>query len=92
LSLKIHPHARERMQERGATVDEVSKAINRGERFRAKFGRSGFRKEFLFEDCWKGEFFRTKQLEVFGVEEGEDFLVITVVVKYFQESADGYHL
>jgi len=85
LSIKMHPHARERMQERGATVDEVLKTITKGEWFRAKFGRSGFRMKLFYDDFWKGQYYHTKQLEVYGVEEGEDFIVITVIVKYFQE-------
>ncbi|MFC2166138.1 DUF4258 domain-containing protein [Acidobacteriota bacterium] len=85
LSIKFHPHAQERMLERGATVDEVRNTINKGERFRAKFGRSGFRMKLFYDDFWKGHYYYTKQLEVYGVEEGEDFIVITVIVKYFQE-------
>jgi hypothetical protein len=30
-----------------------------------------------------GKFFRIKQVEVYGVDEERDFIVITVVVKYF---------
>lgn len=43
MAIVIHPHARERMEERGAT----------------------------------------EQVEVYGVEEESDFIVITVVVRYF---------
>ena len=52
-------------------------------RFRAKFGRLGFRMKYLLEDLWRGKYYHTKQLKVYGVEEGEDIIVITAVVKYF---------
>jgi hypothetical protein len=83
MSILIHPHARERMEERGATEDEVRVAISRGERFSAKLGRVGFKRNFPFESKRDGRFFRIKQVVVYGVEEGEDFIVITVVVRYF---------
>ncbi len=36
-----------------------------------------------FAGDWRGRRYRTKQIEAFAVEEGSDWLVITVVVKYF---------
>jgi hypothetical protein len=83
MAIMIHPHARERMEERGATENEIRTTISKGEKFPAKFGRIGFRYNFPFESDRNGKFFRTKQLEVLGVDEERDFIVITVVVKYF---------
>jgi hypothetical protein len=81
--MRIHPHARDRMQERGATEREVEGAILRGERFPAKFGRHGFRRNFRFDDDWQGRRYATKQIEVFAVYEDGDWLAISVIVKYF---------
>lgn len=81
--IKINPHAKERMQERGTSEDEVIKTIETGEKFPAKFGRTGFRRNFSFESMWRGKKYNLKQVEVFAVEEGEDLTVITVLVKYF---------
>jgi hypothetical protein len=83
MAIKIHPHARERMWGRGASEDEVSKTIEAGERFLAKFNRIGFRRNFIFEGLWKGKQYKTKQVEVYTVEENEDLIVITILVKYF---------
>jgi len=83
MAVKVHPHARERMQERGASENEVTKTVETGERFPAKFGRSGFRRNFVFDGVWRGKKYKTKQIEVYGVEQATDFIVITVVVKYF---------
>jgi hypothetical protein len=42
------------MQERGASEDEVIETIETGEKFPAKFGRIGFRRNFNFEGMWRG--------------------------------------
>ena len=78
----IHPHALERMAERGATEAEVAATVAGGERFLAKFGRTGFRRNFAFDAERRGRFYATKQVEVYAVDEG-GWLVITVVVRYF---------
>lgn len=82
MSVRIHPHARERMAERGATEAEVIATVEDGERFPAKFGRTGFRRNFAFEGERSGRRYRTKQVEAFAVQE-DGWLVITVIVKYF---------
>jgi len=69
-----------------AYITQVGSSIWGGkqrERFPAKFGRSGFRRNFVFDGVWRGKEYKTKQIEVYGVEEATDFIVITVVVKYF---------
>lgn len=71
------------MAERGATEAEVIAAVRDGERFPAKFGRTGFRRNFAFEAEWRGRRYATKQVEAVAVKEGSDWLVITVVAKYF---------
>ena len=83
MNVKFHPHARERMAERGATEAEVIAAVREGERFPAKFGRMGFRRNFPFDGEWRGHHYGTKQIEVYAVKEGSDWLVITVMVKCF---------
>ena len=40
--VRLHPHARERMQERGATEEEIQATVAQGEQFPARFGRTGF--------------------------------------------------
>ncbi len=83
MNVRFHAHALERVVERGATHDEVCATVNGGEPFPAKFGRRGFRRNFPFEATWRGHAYATKQVEVYAVEEAGDWLVITVVVKYF---------
>ena len=81
--VRFHPHARERLAERGATEQEVIDAVQSGESFPAKFGRIGFRRNFQFDSLWRGKPYATKQVEVFAVQEGDDWLVITVVTRYY---------
>ena len=68
---------------RGANKAEVVATVEEGESFPAKFGRTGFRRNFTFNSQWRGQFFDSKQVEVFAVREVDDWLVITVIVRYF---------
>jgi hypothetical protein len=81
--VRLHPHARERMQERGATEEEIQATVAQGEQFPARFGRTGFRRNFQFDQEWRGRHYRTKQVEVYAVQQGTDWLVITVITRYF---------
>lgn len=54
MAIKTHPRAKERMQERGVTEEEVIKTVEMGERFSTKFGRTGFKQNFSFGGMWKG--------------------------------------
>lgn len=83
MSVRLHPHAKERLSERGATEEEIITAIEPGETFSAKFGRTGFRRNFAFGGLWKGKVYATKQVEVYAVKEGDDWLAITFVTRFF---------
>ena len=56
--------------------------VRKGEEFPAKFGRTGFRRNFPFNSVWRGHRYATKQIEAFAVEE-KGWLVITVIVRYY---------
>jgi hypothetical protein len=83
MTIRFHPHALERMKERGGTEAEVIETVNHGEQFPAKHGRTGFRHNFTYDRNWKGKYFRTKQVESYAVVEANSWLVITVLIKYF---------
>lgn len=53
-------HTRERLAGRGATEAEVIATVEAGERFSAKFGRTGFRRNFQFNGEWRGRRYATK--------------------------------
>ena len=72
MQINIHPHAREGLKERGATEDEIRKTVLYGETFPAKYGRTGFRYNFVFDDTWREKHYQTKQVEVHAVKEDEN--------------------
>ena len=82
MRIRLHPHAGQRLHERGATEAEVLATVEQGESFPAKLGRTGFRRNFPFTGQWRGRTYQSKQLEVIAVPEN-DWLVITVIVRYF---------
>ena len=81
--VRLHPHTRERMHERGATEEEIQATVAQGEQFPARFGRTGFRRNFPFNQEWRGRHYHTKQVEAYAVQEGADWLVITIITLYF---------
>ncbi|NOY57788.1 MAG: DUF4258 domain-containing protein [Calditrichaeota bacterium] len=81
--INFHPHALERMEERGATKDEIMATVETGEQFPAKYNRTGFRRNFPFNGKWREKFYNTKQVEVYAIRDGSDWLVITVITRYF---------
>jgi len=83
MKVRIHPHASERMAERGASEDEINATVEDGEEFPAKFGRTGFRRNFVYEQKWRDQLYRTKQLEVIAAAGVDEWLVLTVIVRYF---------
>ena len=83
MAVLLHPHARARMAERGATETEVIATVEHGESFPAKFGRTGFRRNFPFDQTRRGRHYTTKQIEAYAVQEETDWLVITIITRYF---------
>lgn len=83
MQVRLHPHAVDRLVERGADQAEVVETVERGEEFPAKFGRTGFRRNFAFNAEWRGRWYATKQVEAYAVNEGGDWLVITVITRFF---------
>ena len=82
MRIRLHPHARARLQERGATEAEVLATVQEGERFPARWGRVGFRRNFAYNELWRGRHYETKQVEAIAVEDN-GWLVITVLVKFY---------
>lgn len=83
MQINIHTHAAKRAVERGASESEVIDTVKSGESFPAKFGRIGFRKNFLYNGKWNNKYYPTKQIEAYCVRENKNWLVITVIIKFF---------
>lgn len=71
------------MQERGANEEEIRAALERGEQFKARFGRMGFRRNFPFNKERGGRFFATKQVELYAIQANDVWVVITVLTRFF---------
>jgi len=86
MNVRLHPHAQERLRDRGATEPEVIATVQQGERIPAKYGRLGFRRNFAYNGQWRGRWYASKQVEAFAVQEPDppdSWLVITVIVRFF---------
>lgn len=83
MEVLLHPHAAQRLEERGATAVEVQETVLYGERFVAKLGRQGFRRNFAYGGIRNGKFYENKQVEAYAVMEDGAWLVITVLAKFF---------
>lgn len=82
--VRIHPHALTRMKERGCTKSEVEYAVKHGISAPAKFDRVQFTHTFAYNRKWQGASYQRKMVQAFAVEQDDDeWLVITVVVKYW---------
>lgn len=76
-------HARQQMRERGASEQEVLRAIRDGERIPAKHGRVAYRQNFQYNHLWGGKFYRIKQVMPIVIHERGATVVITVYTFYF---------
>jgi hypothetical protein len=81
--IRILPHARTRMRERGATVAEVRQCVDGGQQAIAKFGRTRFRRVFRFDQTWNGARYAHKQIDAFAATIPGGWLMVTVIEKYF---------
>lgn len=80
--INFSQHALDNMDDRGASKEEVELTIRTGESFPAKKGRLSFRKNFSYNDQWKGKFYQVKQVMPIVVKEPGRFVVVTVYVYY----------
>ena len=83
LPIEISTHAKEQMVERGATETEVITAIRNGEVEPVRKGRMLYRKNFQFQDMWRGRKYRIKQVAPVVTTEENKLVVITVYVFYY---------
>jgi hypothetical protein len=83
VKIRIHPHAGQRIRERGATVAQVRETVLKGSRTAAKFGRTKFRRVYPFGKKWNGKQFANQQIDAFAATIPHGWLVVTVIVKYF---------
>lgn len=82
MDIRLHPHARIRMVERGATENEARETIETRERFPAEFAGTDFWKDFVFQVEWNGQYYINKANRSI-CEEDDGWTVISLIVRYF---------
>jgi len=75
--IRLTRHALEQLVERGATEEEVTEAIRRGARERAKRGRFMYRLNFQYNAAWQGKYYAVKQVAPVVGEAQNEIVVIT---------------
>jgi len=83
MTINIHPHAAQRMRERGATAARVRETVMKGNQSPAKFGRTQFSLTFPYGKPWNGKKYARQKIEVLAATIVDGWLVVTVIVKYF---------
>ena len=83
IPIEISRHAREQLQERGASKEEVEAAIRSGVPEPARKGRIMYRKNFQFDAAWRGRHYSVKQVAPVVVKESDRYVVITVYTFYY---------
>jgi hypothetical protein len=43
----------------------------------------GLRRNFQYNGMWHGKFCANKQLEVYATPEGDDWIIVTVIARYY---------
>ncbi len=76
-------HARQQMQFRGTSEQEIAQAVRSEDWQPAGSGRFECRKDFPFNSKWNNKVYTTKQVRPIFVEESNQIVVITVYVYYF---------
>jgi hypothetical protein len=81
--IRLSEHAKQQLQFRGATEQEVVQTIGTETWAPAELGRLECRKNFAFDSEWNKEYYTTKQVRPIFVEESDEIVVVTVYVSYF---------
>lgn len=76
-------HAKIKMTDRGASEDEVLKAIKEGSSEPARKNRIMFRRNLPFNATWRGKYYSVKQVAPVVAAQNDELVVITVYVYYF---------
>ena len=82
--IEITLHAKERMEERGASEEDVRAAIMQGDREPAGYGRWIYRATLPFDGFWRGRRYTARQVATVVAEEPDRYVVVTVFVLYLR--------
>jgi hypothetical protein len=81
--IRLSEHARQQLEFRGATEQQIVEAIRTKTWEPAELGRLECRKNFVFNSEWNKKYYDTKQVRPIFVDEPDEIIVVTVYVYYF---------
>lgn len=81
-TIRLSKHAQEQCVERGATEDEVKKAIMEASWEAAKNGKYECKYTFQFSANWIGRHYAVKEVRPIFADEPDEIVVITVYTYY----------
>ncbi len=82
-AIRLSGHARQQLESRGASEQDVIESIRTSTWEPAELGRLECRKNFVFNAEWNGKYYSTRQIRPIFVEEPDEIVVVTVYVYYF---------
>lgn len=78
----LHPHIKDRMAQRGVTIQEIEQTLNGGwQAMDVKEGTIGKVMVFTYEADWEGQSFKEKEVTVY-YKLGEGLILLTVKARY----------
>jgi hypothetical protein len=86
--IRFTAHAMQRCKGRGASLDEVRKAIREGRWVDAYGGKRWYKLDFEFSAVWQGRRYAIKQVAPVIADEETEIVVITVYTYYYGEAAE----
>jgi hypothetical protein len=81
--IRLSQHAKQQLEFRGATEQQIVEAIRTETWEPAELGRLECRKNFVFNSEWNKKYYDTKQVRPIFVDEPDEIIVVTVYVYYF---------
>lgn len=81
--IRLSEHAKQQLEFRGATEQQIVEAIRTETWGPAELGRLECRKNFVFNSEWNKKYYDTKQVRPIFVDEPDEIIVVTVYVYYF---------
>ena len=81
--IRLSEHAKQQLEFRGATEQDVFDAIRTETWENAELGRLECRKDFVFNSEWNNKYYDTKQVRPIFIDKPDEIIVVTVYVYYF---------
>jgi hypothetical protein len=81
--IRLSQHAKQQLEFRGATEQQIVEAIRTETWEPAELGRLECRKNFVFNSEWNKKYYDAKQVRPIFVDEPDEIIVVTVYVYYF---------